>query len=412
MENNIFEPNKNFNFSNISLAQPSSIPGNAYFTKILNNNKPFYIETPKCITKQGFVKNGKKIYCDLMFDNSNEEFIQWIENLETKCQELIFEKGDSWFQNKLDMNDIESAFTSPLKVYKSGKYYLMRVNTKMNYNTNIPLVKIYNESEIPLTIDDVNSETNIISIIEIQGIKFTTRNFQIEIEMKQSMIINTCEIFENCLIKKNINNVTNINDNTKKTGEKIRQETNNLEELNVVIKNEDSKIQFSKNHGIDGENEILNNDNQENDNQENDNQENDIQENKDDSNNDIELKVNEKQDEDLEKTINILNTGVDEKYEENDELKEFNINTDVETLESITLKKPNQVFYDIYKEARKKAKKAKKDAILAFLEAKNIKKTYMLDDFDESEDSEDSDLDNLSDYSDYSDSDNIEKEME
>ena len=41
-------------------------------------------------------------------------------------------------------------------------------------------------------------------------------------------------------------------------------------------------------------------------------------------------------------------------------------------LESITLKKPNQVYYEIYKKAREKAKEAKKEAILAFLEAKNI----------------------------------------
>jgi NAD(P)-dependent dehydrogenase (short-subunit alcohol dehydrogenase family) len=37
------------------------------------------------------------------------------------------------------------------------------------------------------------------------------------------------------------------------------------------------------------------------------------------------------------------------------------------------------------KQAREKAKEAKKEAILAFLEAKNIKKTYMLDDIDESD---------------------------
>ena len=58
-------------------------------------------------------------------------------------------------------------------------------------------------------------------------------------------------------------------------------------------------------------------------------------------------------------------------------------------LESITLKKPNQVYYEIYKKAREKAKQAKKEAILAFLEAKNIKKTYMLDDIDESENESD-----------------------
>ena len=80
-------------------------------------------------------------------------------------------------------------------------------------------------------------------------------------------------------------------------------------------------------------------------------------------------------------------------------LKEFDVSSSnlENNLESITLKKPNQVYYEIYKKAREKAKEAKKEAILAFLEAKNIKKTYMLDDIDESEDDEDFNFDEIED---------------
>ena len=85
--------------------------------------------------------------------------------------------------------------------------------------------------------------------------------------------------------------------------------------------------------------------------------------------------------------------------ENTDELKEVDF-MDVSALESITLKKPNQVYYEIYKAAIKKAKMAKKEAIIAFLEAKNIKKTYMLENLDESDSDTDMDLDNLSEYSD------------
>ena len=62
----------------------------------------------------------------------------------------------------------------------------------------------------------------------------------------------------------------------------------------------------------------------------------------------------------------------------------------------IQLKKPNQVYYDIYKKAREKAKEAKKSAILAYNEMKNIKKTYMLDESD----SDNDDFDNSSETSD------------
>ena len=65
-------------------------------------------------------------------------------------------------------------------------------------------------------------------------------------------------------------------------------------------------------------------------------------------------------------------------------LEEFSL--DIDSLENDTpmiLKKPNEVYYEIYREARRKAKIAKKAAVIAYLEAKNIKNTYMLDDIDE-----------------------------
>ena len=73
----IIEPNEAFDFTKLSLAHPSGIQGGAYFTKFLYNNKPLYIQTTKGQTKQGFVKTGKKYYCDLMYDNNASSLINW-----------------------------------------------------------------------------------------------------------------------------------------------------------------------------------------------------------------------------------------------------------------------------------------------------------------------------------------------
>ena len=88
-----------------------------------------------------------------------------------------------------------------------------------------------------------------------------------------------------------------------------------------------------------------------------------------------------------------------EDIEENsDDLREINntdLNLDKNDL-SITLKKPNQVYFELYKEARNKAKQAKKNAILAYLEAKNIKKTYMLENINDSDSDFDAEIDEAS----------------
>ena len=58
--------------------------------------------------------------------------------------------------------------------------------------------------------------------------------------------------------------------------------------------------------------------------------------------------------------------------------------------ESLKLRKPNEVYMEIYKEVRRRAKEARKKAIEAYLEVKRIKSLYMLDEI-EVEDSDDDD---------------------
>jgi hypothetical protein len=67
--------------------------------------------------------------------------------------------------------------------------------------------------------------------------------------------------------------------------------------------------------------------------------------------------------------------------------------------ENLKLKKPNDIYYEIYSAAKEKARTARKLAFDAYLEVKKIKKTYMLDDSD-------------SDFSNSSNSDNDEDEDE
>ncbi len=399
--NNIIEPNQSFDFSKISLANPSGVQGGAYFTKILYNSRPLYIQTQQSLTRQGFIKTGKKFYIDLMFDSNSTDIINWFENLEDRCQKLLFNKSDSWFQNTLELNDIESAFNSTIRVYKSGKYYLVRCNSKANSNGD-PYVKIYNENEESLPYTDINNEIKIISILEIQGIKFTSRNFQIEIDIKQIMVVDDEHIFENCLIKTNNNNNKkddtneNIKLNISNKNNYITEQKENINEINENTLNE--KLTNSPKNNIEKtetEEEYL--DIIENFNLDKDNIE--INESLD-SNSKIKTNDNENNNKDantLELDLEIEdldNLG----FEDNDkDLKEFEINVDnANSLETFTLKKPNQVYFELYKEAREKAKIAKKAAIIAYLEAKNIKKTYMINNINDSDSEFDAEIDEVS----------------
>lgn len=421
---NIVEPNESFDFTKLSLGQPTSIQGGSYFTKVQYNAHPLYIQTTKSLTRQGFVKSGKKYYCDLMFDKNSENLITWFETLEETCQKLIHAKSDSWFQNPLELSDIESAFNSTIRIYKSGKFYLVRVNVKNNA-AGEPSLKIYNEDENTLSIHDVTAETEMLCILEIQGIKFTSKNFQIEIEIKQAMVIHDEPIFESCLIKTNKKSKPMVpaEDEIKlaesATLGKIMLETNkpsetkNAQQTQSATKSENINLLLDENektttdatekhvHKTEDEKETKSGeeDNEKNGNDsdssedENDN-EADEEDEFDFDDEDVEYKeslvIDENNNVDNDE-LGILD--LDEKPEEDenqkDDLKEVNIeNLEESTEETVKLRKPNEVYFEMYKEAREKAKKAKKAAILAYLEAKNIKKTYMLDNLTEDSDNE------------------------
>ena len=76
----------------------------------------------------------------------------------------------------------------------------------------------------------------------------------------------------------------------------------------------------------------------------------------------------------------------EESLEKNGIINEIEILPPSESTDSVTLKKPNEVYMEIYKEAKKKAQEAKKHAIQAYLEAKRIKSLYLLDEIESSDD--------------------------
>ena len=365
----IIEPTMDYDFTKIYFGPPSTLAGGAYFAKIMySTNKPLLIQTPKSLTKQGFVKSGKKVYTDLMFDNNDTVFINWIENLESKCQELVYLKRESWFETKLEKDDIETAFTSPFKIFKSGKYYLLRVNVKQN-------LKIYDEMNKIIQTESITNDKTIISILEIQGLKFTSRNFQIEIELKQSMVVSPDPFLDECFIKtpqkKKEENIKEQLPKEQLPKEQLPNKLNNIIKQSVEdLKTKPQELEFTNNKFEVDESidlEVV-------------------------FDKPLEKKTLAKAT--LPKAINNNNIDLEEanivldveELEDPSILKEVDLSCTLDnTLETLQLKKPNQVYYEIYQNAREKAKDAKKNAIVAYLEMKNIKKTYMLDDIDESD---------------------------
>jgi hypothetical protein len=327
----------------LRLAKPVNKNG-VHFIKTLDGENPIYFLGPKCFSKQGFVKSGKKIFCDFVFSNEDVDFLNWLESLEESARKSIYENRETWFETPLDEHDIESSMTSPYKPYKSGKYFIVRANVptaldKIN-------IKIYDENENETFPENIKENTKVLAVFEFQGIRCSVRSFQFEIELKQLLIVEPEKIFEKCIIGSSSSSSSpSLHNLVKHSSPPLLEQSREVVDMDAD-KVEDVEVQEAKN---------------------------------------ISEPI-------IEQIVDLPLTTTD--------INLIEIIDDVCLLENITdsttkkepplkLKSRNDVYYKLYREMRQRAKEAKREALANYLEAKRIKNTYLLKDVSDSESDDD-----------------------
>ena len=385
---------KNIDFSNIGLCIPSSIHGGSYFTKLQYCKNPLYMQSPICISKQGIVHSGKKTYIDLVFTSEKDgEFISFLENLERRSIEIFYEKRHVWFTDDLEKTDIETAFASMVKSYKNGTSHTLRVNinngnssnSKFNNIGGVQSCFIFDEENNVLSFDSVKPETLLITIIDFEGIKFTSKSFQFEINARQMLIINEKPMFKACLIKqkKQEHNqgdkcedgeqelcsqvAPDADTNATATADDAVVVSVSTKENVIEIVESSSPLPPTPNHL-----ETLE---------------------------DVEVVESVPLKPHLEELSSLSSlSSVVKKNDNSGELIEVTLDLEKDDQKNLelVLKNPDDVYYKMYKDAKEKAKAAKNIAIEAYLAAEEIKLTYNLNNIDssDSDDSDDSSNDN------------------
>jgi len=411
----IYRGNKTFqqfDFQRISLSSPIRVGNGNYFMKYKANEQSLYVQPPQSLTKQGIINVSKKHYIDLLFTNEDTDFIQWMEKLEETSVGYIYNNRAKWFDGDMEKDDIENYFSSPFRIFRSGKYYILRVGIATTLG--LPAVKVYDSDENEVSVDDISDTTQIMCILEIKGVKCGTRNFQIELETKQLMIVKPTNPFDKCLFKVENNGenavpekdnlsvklsieedeevtppmeqITKVDDETKLLQDDLQ--TNNQEVIvetvdepltvdteNIDILSEDIPevpLDISYNLGITDEQEEI--------------ETREINDTFDIPQNEISEVEYGESPQSLGEQLEIM----EEPFETtSNEMEEVNFPLDnLDQVEPIQLKERNDIYYEMYYEARRKAKMAKEIALNCYLEARNIKNTHMLNDLPESDSDE------------------------
>jgi arsenate reductase-like glutaredoxin family protein len=365
MDLEIVSARPDFNFKTIALADPQPLTAGFYFTQLSvgEEKKSLCLQLPECLTKQGMVsvKNGK--YLDLMFERSgNDELTHWLEQLEYTCQDIIDTKKDLWFQTELTRDDIETMMTQVTRLYQSGKYMLMRVFVETQKSGSIA----YDENEIAFDLELLEPNKAVIPLIMIEGVKFSSRSFEISLKLVQVMVMGHNEKKKTCLIKRQTD-LDSIAPTVAPTVVAPTVVAPTVVEPTVV---EPTVVEPTV----------------------------------------VEPTV-------VEPTLapptvaptlaptvaptfvepTVAPTFVEPTLAptlapKENAIEEVNIDYAEVEEDSIFLKNPNDVYYELYKKAREKAKQCRIAAIEAYLEAKQIKTKYMLFDDEDSDDLSDDDI--------------------
>ena len=376
---NIKEP---LNLERLRLSKPTNKNG-SHFIKTLDVDDPIYFLSPKCFVKQGFVKSGKKIFCDLVFSNDDADFLAWLENLEETSRTSIYNNRETWFETPLEEHDIESSMSSPYKPYKSGKYFIVRANVptaldKIN-------IKIYDENEEETDPENIKENTKVLAVLEFQGIRCSVRSFQFEIELKQMLIVEPEKIFEKCIIgtaKDSTSSMRKERSSEFHNTSKLQENTDNIIETETADEIAVSPVQVdltipaieegpSKNLEVFTPFRIQN--------------AKSVAHSSVISTHEV-GELNEKRGEPspvVTQDMPLIEIIDDDFPLENN----YEFNTVKEP--PLRLRSRNDVYYKLYKETRQRARDAKREALANYLEAKRIKNTYLLEDLSESESDDD-----------------------
>jgi hypothetical protein len=271
------------------------------------------------------------------------------------------------------------------RLYRSGTKLLIRTYIDVSRQTDKAKCLAYDEEEINVPLDSLEDERYIIPLVIVDGIKFSSKNFEISIKLAQIMVLDKTEIpAVTCMIKRTIKLEDDGDDQQSSDSEKSGDEVDQKPlELIALPPADDIKAQERGDHDDGSTVSSL------------------TQIEGRSGGEEVTAAATEQPDDSLEKEDDValgdLVTVSQASLESSNVgggIEEIHLDYDTMNAETMILKKPNEVYYEIYRAARKKAKHMRQVAVEAYLEAKEIKTKYMLDDVD---DSDEDDMDLVSD---------------
>jgi len=182
---------REFPFVDLKIHKPMMLQGSNIMKLTIKKelNIPVNIQLPECNIQ--IAKNQKQ--CDLVFTGEEISLLEWVEQIEERVKQLLFENRQ-WFETDLEESDIDQFFLPLLKWNRTQKHYIWK-GVQLPHDVNM----FDERGEKINSIQDVSSGVQTICFVELRGVRFSSKSFQLESVMKQTVLSPKKEMFQTCL---------------------------------------------------------------------------------------------------------------------------------------------------------------------------------------------------------------------
>ena len=381
-----------------------------------SSDAAFTLLLPQCATKAGIIEQSSKTYVDLLFESSSsdvKELVDLLIAMEEEAAKQLHSRSGEWFEGnteQMTVQSFEDMFTPVVRYVNRQRNVCVRVHIPTS-SRGIKQAStgyecdVYDKIGKTRLLSDIRADTQIRPLVEVKEIRMTSTSLNLHLNLVECMIVKDSEAVTDNMEQRapsrriplaGVGSTDIAEDEEKEAVSEEHQES----QMDVAVERQESELavepvaepatetlaETSINDDAGSTTESTTNDY--------------VEINKCEVGvSDTDNEVKESEDE-LKESItgNPNSDSLLEEVEigrieaESDILEEVGV-LDVDEAEPIKLKKPDEVYKDIYKAAITKAKKLRQVALEAYLDAKKIKAKFMLEDIYDSDEDGDEDED-------------------
>ena len=176
--------NDELDFKKINYNKPEK-QGVIYYSSMNYDNKPFYLQTPKMVCKNGFkdIIDSNNSLLDLEPVNMDYSFYDSLLSLDEKNVKCTFENNKDWFGKNIPLEIIDNMYKRNNKPVKK--------NSKPRFSFKVPMIKrnaqcqIYDQKKICVDFEKIQENTEVVLILHVKGLKFLKQHYYCDIYISQ-----------------------------------------------------------------------------------------------------------------------------------------------------------------------------------------------------------------------------------